>query len=287
MESAIVFLVINDLGELPKLTIESCSKVTSSRIIIGYLYEQDIRNLKTIPNLEFRHLSPRKFEANSSNKYQDFNQKNFFELVTYKWDLILSTLLEGYEVVVYSDLDVYWVKDPVPEIVTLHRDADFDICIQDTSYSPSEPRLCMGFASFRNSHKTKEFLMECEKKHLLEISGGKHVGDDDIVTTYFIEKNFPRWIHPLPQYTFPVGRQLNAYARKNQFAGLDAPVPYIFHSNWVVGLENKILLTKKFAHLITSIDFRIDLLSAIRISLKRKRYEIGTKRLKYRKKPRN
>ena len=280
MESAVVFLIVNKLDELPLITIKSCSRISNSQIIVGYLHEEDVASLKAIPNINFFHLTPPGDDLRESARYQDFNQQEFFRIVTFKWQLILATLNAGYKVVVYSDLDVYWFRDPVPELIRLHTEQAFDVCIQDDSYSPVDIRLCMGFASFRNSQQSKDFIIACQQQHKDAVHARGKVGDDDIVTNYYLENNFPHWINRLPQYTFPVGRQLNAYARKNQIAGLNAPTPYIFHANWVIGLRNKILLTKKAASLINPQESRLGPYDSVEILLRRKRYELGMKRKK-------
>jgi hypothetical protein len=104
----------------------------------------------------------------------------------------------------------------------------------------------MGFVAFRNSMKAKEFILDCQTRHTKYSIEIGRIGDDDIVTQYYAEKNFPEFILELPQTTFPVGRMLKVFSKNSRFPGLPSPVPYIFHANYVVGLRNKIILMKIF-----------------------------------------
>jgi hypothetical protein len=67
-----------------------------------------------------------------------------------------------------------------------------------------------------------------------------------VVTLINRELGFPVWITELPQTTFPVGRMLKLYKKNSVMPGLSSPIPFIFHANYVVGLQNKRLLLKLF-----------------------------------------
>jgi hypothetical protein len=84
------------------------------------------------------------------------------------------------------------------------------------------------------------------------------------------ELNFPSWIKELPQATFPVGSMVNLYSKKNLFPGLKGPSSYIFHANYVVGINNKILLLEKFLSQISAhrLGFKLSVYSRFTLTLK-------------------
>jgi hypothetical protein len=104
----------------------------------------------------------------------------------------------------------------------------------------------MGFVAFRNDFNSRDFIEQSAKRHKLELQSNSRIGDDDIATLLYVEREYPSWIYELPQTTFPVGVSLNLFRGKGVFPGLIAQEPFIFHANFVVGLSNKILLMKLF-----------------------------------------
>lgn len=128
------------------------------------------------------------------------------------------------------------------------------------------------------------FISEAESRHRKEILSNPKVGDDDIVTMLYSEKGFPDWFVELPQSTFPVGNMLNLYIRKSYFPGLSSPKPFIFHANYVVGLQNKRLMTRIFMRDNPPLGLKVNLSLKWRfiLVLKGLRLFFGTKRVQIR-----
>lgn len=248
-KTAICFLLIGRLGELSRISIQSALDRTSSPIFVGILDDRDTQGLPKSSRINFIKLNLNSGDTTSgmAGQYQDFSTESFYQIVQYKWQLLLRIMELEYEFVIYSDTDVYWNLNPIPllEKVFLIRPS-LQMQIQSFTDDPSEPKLCMGFVAFRVSPKTIQFLGECFNRHQIESSTKKKVGDDDIVTLKFVEDGFPATILELPQTTFPVGRMLKFYRTKSIMPGLGSPEPYIFHANYVVGLTNKLIMTKLF-----------------------------------------
>ena len=246
---AICFLVVNKMGVLPELAITSAFDRTGLDILVGCLDDEDLPCLRS--DLLFKTIrleSPLDLNMNQSeNLYKDFSEDAFYQIVQLKWQLLERVLGMGYDYVLYSDTDVYWNENPVNELIRLF-DLRNEVAVQIQSFSDyaSIPQLCMGFVALRNSPVTHKFIQECKSRHAEHSRNLGRIGDDDIVTQYYLENNFPRFIQELPQTTFPVGRFLNLYSGKAKYPGLPSPRPFIFHANYVVGLRNKILLMKLF-----------------------------------------
>jgi hypothetical protein len=248
-KSTVCFLVINRIQELPNLSIQSVLDSTNSQIYIGYLNKQDILGLPESPRIQYITLENNNQDADKvdSGFYQDFSTDSFYRIVQYKWQLITKVLSLGYKFVIYSDTDIYWNLNPVPELErTFELRQESHILIQSFTDELSDPKLCMGFVAFRNSVIVQEFIEKCAKRHGELASQNPRVGDDDVVTLMYRELDFPNWLTELPQTTFPVGRMLKLYKRSSVMPGLSSPTPFIFHANYVVGLQNKRLLIKLF-----------------------------------------
>jgi hypothetical protein len=246
---AICFLLINRMEALPEISVTSAYARTGADIFLGYLNEADLPYLKNgirVNRLLLERESDDYLIATGGN-YSDFSEDSFYRIVQYKWKLLHNVLSLGYDYIIYSDTDVYWNVDPIAEIVAnFELRPEVHIQIQSFTDLPSQPKLCMGFVALRNSAQTHDFIQECQNRHTTHSRELGKIGDDDIVTQFYVDKKFPSLILELPQTTFPVGRMLKLYSKKSMFPGLPSPVPFIFHANYVVGLRNKLILMKLF-----------------------------------------
>jgi len=161
--------------------------------------------------------------------------------------LLDAILRMGFDVLIYSDLDVVWLQ-PVDSIVldTFAARPEVDLLIQSLTRNPSSPELCMGLAAFRNSPRTLELIATASELHEGMSLNKSRVGDDDVITELFKRLGYPHYILELPNAIFPTGNMLNLYRRREAFPGVKAPSPAIYHSNFVIGLENKELLIRIF-----------------------------------------
>ena len=124
------------------------------------------------------------------------------------------------------------------------QDSNVQVQIQSFTSDPSDPKLCMGFVAFRNSSATREIVAACKKIHVQSLEKNSKFGDDDAVTKFYIENKMTSKIFLLPQSTFPVGSLLNLHSTRPVYPGLAAPKPFIFHLNYVVGLQNKRIMLR-------------------------------------------
>lgn len=244
MKTIVAFLVINQIPELPKAAIQSVLEHSDSDICVGYLNEQDIAGLDFSDRVSFQKLVALPNQV-LNGKYRDFSENLFYQIVRLKWQLIETLLVSQYELVLYSDLDVIWLRNPIAPIQdALHSNSDVSLLIQSFTSDPSQPKLCMGFVAFRNCDVSRQIVAKCKNLHAEMILLSPQLGDDDVVTKYFVESGFNSQIQLLPQSTFPVGSLLNLYITKPRFPGLSSPEPYIFHLNYVVGLQNKRIMLR-------------------------------------------
>jgi len=247
----IAILIVNNIDILPTACIHSILEVTSNNIVIGYVNKDDIRSLPEDPRITYLDL---KFEYNelvvdtNSHNYISFENPEFFKLVKFKWKLF-EKILSSFECsfLVYTDIDVIWVKNPISELEgAFERNLDIIAYVQDYTTQLSVPRLCMGFFAIRNCVESKNFVKECEKIHSEMAKQNVRTGDDDVITAYY-SKYGSKFIGLLPQTSFPVGNLLKAFSKRDVFPGLWLDMPYIFHANFVVGNFKKVMILDLFS----------------------------------------
>ena len=244
-EVVLAFLVINKIDELPKLAIQSALDVTKNRIVVGFVNKEDIVELPKSDRISYKEIgSEMDFDIRT---YKDIQDLNFFKIVQLKWTLIELILKENVRFLIYSDCDVFWNRDPIPEIVK-----GFDKFPNVNMYIQSDTRAvhylvpCMGFVAMRSNKALRDFISECKIAHEELSLSNLRVGDDDVVKAKIEEYGQPEWIRELPQSTFPVGALLGLYKSKSSFPNVTNPAPYIFHANYTVGLRNKRLMMRMF-----------------------------------------
>ena len=250
----IAILIVNNIDILPTVCIQSILEVTSNNIIIGYVDKTDIVSLPEDPRITYLDLKDEynKLVVNSNgNDYISFENPEFFKLVKLKWKLF-EKIFSSFECsfLVYTDIDVIWVKNPIVELQgAFERNLDIIAYVQDYTTQLSVPRLCMGFFAIKNCPESHNLIINCKNLHTEMSRQNTRTGDDDVITAYY-EKYGNKFIGLLPQTSFPVGNLLKAFSKRNVFPGLRLDVPYIFHANFVVGNFKKILILDLFSSFI-------------------------------------
>lgn len=275
INTVVCFLVINKIELLPEIAIASMRAVTNSQVYIGFINSEDIQNIPKISGVTYVNLSTEK-SAGQLNKYQDFTQKEFYSLVQYKWILLQRVLtLSSASNVIYVDLDVLWIRNPIPSVENLFENSNYLLAIQDFTKDISSPNLCMGFVAFKNSPTTFKLLEEASLLHSRMLEVNDKVGDDDVITEMYGLSTWREFIYLLPQATFPVGNLANLFSKKNFYPGLSFIKPYIFHANYVIGNRRKVEFMLLMAN---TFGVKIDLPTTFAVKIF---VNIRLKRLKY------
>ena len=247
MSGVICYLLINKIPKLPKLAIESALKNTQSDIFIGYLKESDLFDLPKNSRIHFVDLNVPALHKNlmpDSAGYISFDENFFFQLVQLKWDLFQSVLSNtNADFLVYLDMDVVVLKDLVTEFEkTFQTLPNVDVLVQDFTHGPSDPRLCMGVFALRNNPFSQDLVKKCAAVHGQNLVLNPRFGDDDVITEVYQDWECSKSFVLLPQQSFPVGNLINLFLPFSPLRGLRPSRPFIFHSNFVVGVQKKALL---------------------------------------------
>ena len=247
MKGVICYLLINKIPKLPRLAIESALQNTSADIYVGYLNRSDFSELPVSPRIHFIDLTAQAVEKNlmpESSGYISFDQNFFFQLVQLKWDLFQLVFSEtDADFLVYLDLDVVVLKDLITEFEsTFNSSPNVEVLVQDFTHLPSVPRLCMGIFAIKRGTFSEHLLEKCSVIHSEALTTNPRFGDDDVITTVYADAEFRRTFLRLPQQSFPVGNLVNLFLPFSPLRGLRPPRPFVFHSNFVVGVQKKYLL---------------------------------------------
>ena len=247
-ETAICFLIINRIEELPRVAIQSALNQTTAHIYVGYINDLDITEIPKDKRIKFVQLSSDDLLLSEiSTNYQSFGSENFYHLVQLKWPLLNKVSGLGYKYIIYSDIDVVWVGDAAKGIEkTFELFEQAHILVQSFTRSPNDALLCMGIFAFRDSLVSMNFIDMCKNAHSAAVHAKESIGDDEIVTTMYRKLGFPEYLRELPQSTFAVGNFLDLFSTKAKIPGVHKPIPLIFHCNYVVGLRNKRLMLRIF-----------------------------------------
>ena len=265
MNGVLCYLAVNKIPNLPRIAISNALAHTSSDIYIGYLNLDDLNDLPNSPRLHFVDLSEAAATRglrDTSERYVDFSQDYFFQLVQLKWDLFrLVGSISNAEFIIYSDLDVVILKDVILEFDKLFlENPDIHVAVQDFTHSISEPRLCMGVFAFRNNAEIASIIRECSSIHQEGLTVNSRYGDDDVITQYYVTHGRDNRIFLLPQQSFPVGNLVNLFMPYSPLRGLRPDSPFVFHANFVVG-------SRKKEFLLNLILARVHVHSSLRIPL--------------------
>ena len=237
----VCLLIVGESEPLSSLIINSITENFRGTNLVGFINRRDIDGLYFPPDTLFLDLSS-EFQA-ENREYVGFQTKSFYEIVQLKWSLILNAMNLGYETIIYSDLDVVWLRDAAGAVQeTFEKFSEVKILIQSFTRGPVLPCLCMGFVAIRADQQTRDFIELCRDTHRNLFLQNPMIGDDEVVSKLFTDLNYPSWIRELPQSTFPTGNLYPLFLKHYRFRRMEPIKPYLFHFNFVIGMDNKLLL---------------------------------------------
>ncbi len=158
----------------------------------------------------------------------DWQSQGFLDTVYKKLDYTHQLLKQGHTVFC-TDLDIFYLKDPIEYIYRLLD--DFDIVGQNDF-----GRLCTGFYMVKPSDLTIDLFDTSEKLTLI----GEQSDQNYVHTKLQSDKYSHLKTHKLDRDSFPNGYRWYKYNKKLK--------PSIVHYNSVDSIEGKIQKMKQFNH---------------------------------------
>jgi Nucleotide-diphospho-sugar transferase len=171
--------------------------------------------------------------------YVDYGTEPFIEI---NWEKVryIRWLLDHYRHVVYADLDVGWLSDPLWYLQSVAE--TFPLAFQTEACRRFPPVLCWGFVSVKSAPVTLE-LLDTMLRQYDERPAGHLLVDEQKTLDAMITRD-PGWLRHV--HLLSEGLFVNGLGYRNL---LKAPAPlvamhgalepFIFHANWTVGLANK------------------------------------------------
>jgi hypothetical protein len=178
------------------------------------------------------------------DRYSDYGTGPFVEI---NWAKVyyLRWLLDRYRHVVYADVDVGWLADPLWYLDAIAR--FFPLAFQTEGLRRFPPVLCWGFLSAKSSDTTLRLMDALLAEHRLR-PPDQPMEDEQNTMDAMITKN-PGWlanIHLLSEALFVNGMGYRTLLPEPSSVPLLGRIePFVFHANWTIGLEDKRRLMKQ------------------------------------------
>lgn len=173
------------------------------------------------------------------SSYSEWGTPDFNEVTSYKWLIIIDALKRGYKNVIYSDVDIAYIIDFDGYISNLAR--QYKLGMQSESLPQFPAECCTGFMYFRND--TVDILKQIVEINKINLA---HGNDQDIFNKIYCGNiNLQKELYLLPEALFPNGLHYKNFLQDSYDPIRGRLQPFIFHANYVLGLEAKIGLLKK------------------------------------------
>jgi hypothetical protein len=173
---------------------------------------------------------------------QRYAQYGSPEFVSINWTKVryLRWLLGQHRHVVYADVDVAWLGDPLWYLQAVAR--HYPLAFQTEGVRRFPPVLCWGFTSIKATDLSRRLLDTMLDRHDKRPLGSVAL-DEQVVCNAIVAED-PSWISQI--YSLPEALFLNGLSYRGLLAepAAAAPMhgeltPFTFHANWTTGLNNK------------------------------------------------
>lgn len=167
--------------------------------------------------------------SGDASNFQSFLSGTYLKFMRAKPVYTINILRLGYDQY-YADADMVWLRDPMEFVRSSPDTPNVDYWVQDDTYMP-----CGGFYWLRASKVTEQFFQDLLAELDARPSQNEQYGQWDVMNRWAQQGKVLRWKY-LTKPLFPNGRvffQWHETQRSNQ-------VPYIVHTNWIVGRMPKI-----------------------------------------------
>ena len=213
--------------------------VEASQILVGCPRnaQRSVKSVTILHSPDIQIFTSQKLSENTArmSEYSSFGSQPFTD-ISWKKILFLRQLIETYPHVVYADLDVSWIRNPLPYLIQVAL--TYPIAIQTEALPRFPPAVCLGFVSFAKAEKTIAFL-----DSLIALHSTQPGLDDQVASQKLIEDDISwlRDIYFLPETLFLNGLGFRSLQNVDQNpCPMEGELqPFVFHANWTVGIDNK------------------------------------------------
>lgn len=169
--------------------------------------------------------------------YVNYGTPEFNHFMKVRFQIVCTMLDEGRQIV-YADIDVAWLRNPLPYLSEVLQ--HFPWACQTEAEPRFPPNFCVGFFALRNDERCRKLI----ENHIVRFN---RIAENTTMQGLFndIVGEDPallRYIFPLPEGLFPNGL-LHPLIVSEHLGRMDYVIgrvqPFIFHGNFTIGLENK------------------------------------------------
>jgi hypothetical protein len=217
--------------------------VDADQICVG-CPENALKSVNSVAQLhstQIRVIATQKLSESEveTEQYARFGSRSFTD-ISWKKIFFIRQLIKVHPQVIYADLDVSWIRNPLPYLTQVAE--IYPLAFQTEGLPRFPPALCSGFASFARSERAIAFLDALIALHSDQIGNDNRL-DDQAACQYLIENDvtWSRDIYWLPEALF-----LNGLGYRNLQQAGEHPCPmegelepFLFHANWTIGTDNK------------------------------------------------
>lgn len=177
-------------------------------------------------------------------EYSIYGSEIFSRLIELRFRIVIDFLKKGKKVI-YADLDVAWIRSPTDYLDRVLEHYDYASQIESIGAFP--PTFCTGFFCARPSRRSLDIVEAHEAEFLEERESNPRVTmQPSLVRLIERRPHFLKSMFPLPESLFPTGLLYRNFDKGEPFEGIvNTAKPFIFHANWVLGVEEKIRLLKR------------------------------------------
>lgn len=200
--------------------------------------EDAVRRATTGQSPQIAMLVDASLPTTAEDQYVGFGTPGF-SVISWAKIALIRRLIERHDHLVYADLDIGWLRDPLPYLAQVA--SRYPIAFQTEGLPRFPPAVCCGFISLRRSDRAIEFLDALLAKSRENDHGG--LIDDQAACQQLIDRD-PAWLKDicfLPEALFVNGLGYRTAQQDGMPpVRLEGEIqPFMLHANWTVGLDNK------------------------------------------------
>ena len=168
-----------------------------------------------------------------TKSYENFGSRHFNYICSLKWEVFLQLFDRGFEVVVYSDVDIAFMGPFVSYIESVSL--DFPVGMQSEGQSTFPSLLCAGFMFF--SSGLREVILEFQR---ISTEIDFALNDQEIINARLLsDERFRKSVYELPSHLFANGLLVHSIRGRSTAESTARPNCLVFHANFVAGIEKK------------------------------------------------
>ena len=246
MNFNICLLIIGALDRSGQISLNSMQVLPGRRICIaansaGKEWLKEVANSNLVNQFCFHDGIVERFpllDLSEKGNYSLYRSTDFRKLTLLKWDLLRDSILKHIdsEIVLFSDLDILWLKDPMEEIKKL-LNTTTSMVVQSDSSQERPGWSCTGIMAWMSTEKNILEIENLRNLQLSQIKSGYFQDDEDTFNQYtgrpVVSLKFSR----LPKEGFVVGKDFLKLVLKRQ--GFNLRTTFCFHANYLTGLNRK------------------------------------------------